>query len=344
MNLMKKKILFLNVIIICLVISIIGIGEVKALKNPYKKMSSFGRNCTWYAWQHVHDKAGISLPGWGNASTWYESAKKAGFSVGKTPKAKSIAVWSWVSGGKDYGHVGYVERVKGDKIYVWENNDGCVDVNDKEYVDCIANGVSEETDRICLQNAKRVACEYDATYWSEPGDLVGYIYLDAKPKTTKKETTTRKTTTSTTTPSIKIKSNNANLAELTVSNIDINFDKNTLEYKIDVDNEITSVVIEAKTEDNLASITGSGTHDLSVGENTIEISVKAEDESVKIYTLKINRKAINTTSESITSKQTNKDNEKKNNANLTIYLIVGITGLVIISLLIVILSKRNKKI
>ena len=343
---MKRNKLFLNMVIVGLMICIIGINDVGAANNPYKKTSSFGANCTWYAWQHVHDKAGISLPGWGNASTWYESAKKAGYSVGKTPKAKSVAVWSWVTGGKDYGHVGYVERVKGDKIYIWENTGGCIDPNDEEYNQCIANGVSEETDRICAQNAKRVACEYDATYWQEPGDLIGYIYLDAKPKTTKTTIkTTAKSITSTTNPSTSVKSNNTNLASLTVVGEDINFNKDILEYSIEVKYDRKNIEIDAKAEDKLSSVDGIGVHDLSFGENVLDISVTAEDGSIKKYTIKIMRKEIETTTTSKNTQKNNNVDKNKNNSDLTIYYVGGaILLVVIISLVITLIVKKRKKI
>jgi len=114
-----KKIRLLVVVFILAVL--FGTTNVYA-KNPYKQKFNFNgnmlTNCTWYAWQQAHDKTGVSLPGWGNAATWYESAKKAGFEVGSAPRAKSIVVWSWYNNGKNLGHVGYVERVSGNKIYV----------------------------------------------------------------------------------------------------------------------------------------------------------------------------------------------------------------------------------
>ncbi|MCH4207230.1 MAG: CHAP domain-containing protein [Solobacterium sp.] len=85
--------------------------------NPY---SGSWSNCTWGAWQLVHDNLGISLPGyWGNAISWLSSASAAGYSTGTEPRANSIAVWAqpYTSA---YGHVAFVASVSGNSIYVKE--------------------------------------------------------------------------------------------------------------------------------------------------------------------------------------------------------------------------------
>ena len=46
---------------------------------------------------------------WGNANQWIASAQAAGYSVGTTPVAGSVAVWPYDGGG--YGHVAYVTSV-----------------------------------------------------------------------------------------------------------------------------------------------------------------------------------------------------------------------------------------
>lgn len=63
---------------------------INAATNPYKKTSSYGTNCTWYAWQMAYEKGGVTLPGWGNAKEWYKDAKNDGYSVGTTAKDKFI--------------------------------------------------------------------------------------------------------------------------------------------------------------------------------------------------------------------------------------------------------------
>ena len=80
-------------------------------ENPYYGGWS---NCTWGAWQLVHDTLGISLPGWGMAGNWISDAQRSGYATGSSPKVYSIAVYSW--------HVAFVTAVDGDRIYIKEGN------------------------------------------------------------------------------------------------------------------------------------------------------------------------------------------------------------------------------
>lgn len=203
-------------IIIILILSLFLSFEVKALNNPYSSKGPYGVNCTWYTWKKVNEKTGKSLPAWGNAKTWYKSAEKAGYSVGKTPKKNSVVVWNITS----YGHVGYVERVSGNDIYVWDSDSKCIDESDKDYIACMEASVSEETDNACKEKAKLTACKFDANE-----DVIGYIYLDDVPKTTTQQTTTSAPASTKTTTTTRVKSNDNYLTNLTISNGSINFDK-----------------------------------------------------------------------------------------------------------------------
>lgn len=72
--------------------------------NPYS--GGYG-NCTWTAWQLAYDNTGVALPNLGNAGQWYDNAIKNGYTVGTTPKAPSIIVWT----DNGAGHVAYVDSV-----------------------------------------------------------------------------------------------------------------------------------------------------------------------------------------------------------------------------------------
>ena len=87
--------------------------DVMAASNPYEGGYS---NCTWGAWQLCYEATGHALPGWGNAKTWLDYARKAGYSTGTTPQVNSIAVWT--SG--TTGHVAWVYKVEGNTIYIKE--------------------------------------------------------------------------------------------------------------------------------------------------------------------------------------------------------------------------------
>ena len=76
----------------------------------------FGQ-CTWWVAQKR------AIPAWGNANSWLTNAKAEGYSVcqGRYCVPRAGAVISLL-GDRTYGHVGYVEQVKGDKVIFSEMN------------------------------------------------------------------------------------------------------------------------------------------------------------------------------------------------------------------------------
>lgn len=290
---MKKNSLLFIIIISFLFL----FTDVNAATNPYNKTFKFNGNdklnCTWYAWDQVNKKTGIALPKWGNASSWYESAKKAGFEVGQTPKEKSIVVWSWYnSSGKDLGHVGYVERVSGNKIYVWDSDQTCIDENYVPYKECFMNAPDQGAQADCYKLAKKIACEKNASYWSSPGDLIGYIYLDKVPETTTTKKSTKSTTakeknTSTTKSAEEIKKEIPYLSHLDIYPGGVKFDKDTFEYEINIYTDVNFIIIGAIAEDSDATVEGDGKLELVKGRNEYKINVK-KDDVVNTYTVIVN--------------------------------------------------------
>ena len=61
------------------------------------------------------------------------------------------------------------------------------------------------------------------------------------------------------------------------------FNKDTTEYKMTVDQLVEKINVTAKTNYNKASVSGTGEVNLSSGENTIEVKVTAENGNEKIY-------------------------------------------------------------
>ena len=88
-------------------------------------------------------------------------------------------------------------------------------------------------------------------------------------------------------------SSNNNLSNLTVNNKTVtNFNKNTLEYTLpNVSNETTSLLVGAVVEDtDKAKIkSGTGTVNLNIGDNTLNIVVQAENGDEKTYKLHVRR-------------------------------------------------------
>ncbi len=295
----KVKIL----IVLCFSL-LVGVVNVNASKNPYKQSGPYGTNCTWYAWQQAHDKVGVSLPGWGNAKKWYSDAQKSGYQVGSVPRAKSIVVWeNWT----EYGHVGYVERVDENYIYVWDSTGGALEYIEPQFSECILASPCPETDKPCYENYTKTVAEKYGYKEDSRYKILGYIYLDVAPtkpsNTIAEENTTsvNNETTKEETPKKEVKkSNNANLSSLKIDNIDLEFKKDTLKYELEVENAVESIKINAKTENKKAKIESDLEQKLEVGINIIEIKVLAEDETTKIYTLEIKRKDNNTNLSSLT--------------------------------------------
>lgn len=85
------------------------------------------------------------------------------------------------------------------------------------------------------------------------------------------------------------KSDNNKLKELVVENYNVKkIDNNN--YELEVGKEITSVTIKATLEDSKAKISGTGEHELSIGENKIKLVVTSESGKRNNINIKIIRK------------------------------------------------------
>lgn len=130
---------------------------------------------------------------------------------------------------------------------------------------------------------------------------------------------------------IKRKDNNASLSSLTISGIDLSFHPDILEYMLEVSNEIEKVEVEATAESELAKVEGTGEYLLEQEQTTIEVTVRAEDNTEKKYNITIKKK-----------KTENKNTpEKKEYVSLIFLLAGGILFIIIISILVIILRKRK---
>ncbi|MGN0521935.1 MAG: CHAP domain-containing protein [Eubacterium sp.] len=181
-----------------------------AFYNPYPGDSN--TNCTYYVWQRTYDKLGIILPAWGNAKTWYSTAKSTGYQTSSKPSANWIAVWDGRKG-ESRGHVAFVESVDANKMTVSEGgynkiNTRTISVTadnkggkligffnpDKKAasITCKATGISKLTAKSKAFTVK----------WKKPSDqITGYQiqystdnkFSNAKTVTVSKSTTTSKT-------------------------------------------------------------------------------------------------------------------------------------------------------
>ena len=96
-------------------------GNILSSSYGYARVFSGNRyalgNCTWYAYER---RAAMGRPVgslWGNATNWAVSARAAGFTVNGTPAPGAVFQY-----GGGYGHVGIVDSVDGEYLYVTDMN------------------------------------------------------------------------------------------------------------------------------------------------------------------------------------------------------------------------------
>lgn len=85
------------------------------------------------------------------------------------------------------------------------------------------------------------------------------------------------------------RSKNNNIKELSVEGYElVKVDNNN--YTLSVPNDVTSINIKASAEDSKSKVTGTGVHDINIGENNIEVVVTAENGSQNKINIKVTRK------------------------------------------------------
>ncbi|MCH1942800.1 cadherin-like beta sandwich domain-containing protein [Holdemania massiliensis] len=100
------------------------------------------------------------------------------------------------------------------------------------------------------------------------------------------------------------KSTDATLKSLSINEgtLSPEFSKDTMSYTATVENSVSQLTISAEPTDTRATVTGSGVHNLTVGTNTIEVGVTAEDGTTKkTYTIVVTRQAPKSTDATLKS-------------------------------------------
>lgn len=160
------------------------------------------------------------------------------------------------------------------------------------------------------------------------------------------------------------KSNNNYLRSLKVHGYDLTpkFDKQTLEYHINIPNNVDEIIIEAHTDDEKAKVNGIGKIEIKDNQNECRIDITAESGTVRTYLLKINNQdnlqnfnlediktetnekleSINTNRGNIvnTSNDEKNDMEKTNFKNMIVF---GIIFILIVIVIVSIIKKYNHK-
>jgi len=86
-------------------------------------------------------------------------------------------------------------------------------------------------------------------------------------------------------------SSNADLKDLSVSSGTLNpaFAPNIINYTVNVANTVTNITITGVPDDPTATVDGNGTYSINVGETIFTITVKAQDNTTKNYTVTVFR-------------------------------------------------------
>lgn len=92
-----------------------------------------------------------------------------------------------------------------------------------------------------------------------------------------------------------VKDSNNNLSDLSITGYDINpaFNKDITNYSLNIPNNISTIIVNATKESNKATISGTGTKNINVGSNTLQVIVTAENGNKKIYSIIVNREGSN---------------------------------------------------
>lgn len=89
---------------------------------------------------------------------------------------------------------------------------------------------------------------------------------------------------------IKPKNSNTYLKNLSVSEGDLVFNKNTTSYKVIVDNKIEEIVVNATAEESSSKVSGTGKKYLEIYSNFYNIVVTSESGTQKTYVVEVIRK------------------------------------------------------
>ena len=103
------------------------------------------------------------------------------------------------------------------------------------------------------------------------------------------------------------KSTNNNLKGLSVENYTLtpDFNKDTLEYTVEIGDNAEVIKINAEKEDGYASLEGDGEKEVAEGSNKFEVKVTSETGVEKIYVLNVNVKDNNPISKTVDGKSYN---------------------------------------
>lgn len=225
-----------------------------------------------------------------NAASLSLSKSSANVSVGST-----IKITAKISGGLAYTYSNFSISYDQERFSFVSSSDNCNGLN------CLIEGNSSVT--LTFKAKSQGSATFRAS-GSFEDDTSGSLSASTNVTVGTKEES-------------KTLNSNNNLKSLTIEGYDINpeFNKDTLEYSLELPGDITSVNINATLEDSSAKITGIGQIDLTEGINVVNVEVTAENGSKKTYIIKISVEEKDPIKTKINGKEyvvvRNKDNLEK---------------------------------
>ncbi len=108
------------------------------------------------------------------------------------------------------------------------------------------------------------------------------------------------------------KSNNNYLSNITSNIVNLNFNKETLKYEVEVENEVEELDLVPVKEDSSSTVEISS-QKLKEGKNVIKITVISETEEKRIYEITVNRKKVK--EEAVSKNTVDKENKKAESSN-----------------------------
>lgn len=128
------------------------------------------------------------------------------------------------------------------------------------------------------------------------------------------------------------KSNNNNLSSLSSNLVDIDFNKDVLEYVVLVDNDVDTFDLSAQAEDSSSTVTISD-QKLKKKENIINVTVTSEDGAKKTYKVTVNKKEDNKSKTTINEKEENEEGTDKNAKSGFISVLILLIMVLVVDLL-----------
>lgn len=123
------------------------------------------------------------------------------------------------------------------------------------------------------------------------------------------------------------KSSNNNLKDIVIEGYDIDFDKDTLEYKITVGSDVTSLDISALVEDSSAWAKIEGNENFKEGVNTVTITVYAQNGETKTYKILVNKEKAEEKVAVVDDEENDKDGINGEKLVIIILIILVTAGL-----------------